>query len=163
MPDPRRQAMPLITTIPAAISGTSRTKRRAIDSASSFAMGNAREGEFTVLKIYHYMMISPGRLAHVAILVLFAAATRAGTITAHSFAAIANWLRPLFTVLAVGDRRLLLAADAVAVGGHRSGRGFVNHGADRPYGLLKRLGLLHAEDGFRNLVLHPFPHKVEFL
>src|SRR5262245_9401891 len=55
-------------------------------------------------------------LPHVAVLVLLAASTRAWVIAAHLLAAIADRLRLLVALLALGNRLVLLAADALRIG-----------------------------------------------
>src|SRR5207247_7504992 len=89
---------------------------------------------------------SAGGLAHVAVLVLLAAAARAGVVTADALGAVADRLDLLVGLLAVGDRRLLLALDTLAVGRRGPRGGFVSRRADHPQGLLEALLFLHAED-----------------
>src|SRR5262249_3480795 len=107
-------------------------------------------------------MSSPDRLAHVAILVLLAAAAGTGIVAADAFAAIADRLKLLIAALAVGDGGVLLTANVSVAGGGRARRGFVDHRADRPHRLLERFLFFHAENGVGNLVLDALPHRLEF-
>src|SRR5205814_8629908 len=102
-------------------------------------------------------------MAHAAILVLLAAPARAWFIAADALATVADRLGLLIPLLAIGNRGILLAADAVAVRTRRGARGgLVRRGADRPQ-RFQSLFLFHAENGFGDLVLDPFPHGLEFL
>src|SRR5947209_19242376 len=101
-------------------------------------------------------------LAHVAVLVLLAAAAGTRVVAADLFAAVADRLGLLVALAAVGDRRLLLGRDAVGARHRPRGR-FLDRRADRPQRLLEALRLLHAEHSLADLVLHALPHGVEFL
>src|SRR5262249_31695788 len=101
----------------------------------------------------------PRLLAHVAILVFLAAAARAPVVAAAALAVVADRLRLLVALLAVGDGRLLLAAHAPLVRRRqRPRRRLVDRRPDRPQRLLEALRLLHAEHRLGHLVLHPLPH-----
>src|SRR5438105_11728498 len=102
------------------------------------------------------------RVAHAAVLVLLAAAARAGIVAADLFTAVANGFDLLVGLLAPLDGRVLLGTDIVSAG-HRLGGSFLDQGADCPYRFREALVVLHAEDGVGDLVAHPHPHAVEFL
>src|SRR5262249_33985486 len=106
------------------------------------------------------------RLAHVTVLVLLAAAARAGIVAADALGAVADRLDLLGGLLAICDGCGLLALDGVAVGaggGRGALRRFVNRRANRPDRFLETFFLLHAKDGIGDPILNPFPHGVEFL
>src|SRR5262249_52916649 len=93
-------------------------------------------------------------LAHVAVLVLLAAATGAGVVAADARAAVADRFRLLVAagrVRALPIRRRCL----------HPWRRVVDRGPDLPQGLVEPFLFFHAEDRVRDLVLHALPHGVE--
>src|SRR5262249_37659870 len=101
------------------------------------------------------------RLPHVAILVLLAAAARAGVVAANSLGAVADRLGLLLGLLTARDGRFLLCADA-RLGHGRRRRRLVHHGADGPDRLLEAFVVLHLENGVGRFVGEAGPHRVEF-
>src|SRR5262245_908191 len=89
----------------------------------------------------------PRCLPHVAVLVLLAAAARAGVVAADLLAAVADRFGLLVASLATGNRRALLAGHAGLA--QCPGGGFVGGGLDRP--LLEATLLFHAEDAVGHL------------
>src|SRR5207248_5254387 len=103
----------------------------------------------------------PGGLAHVAVLVLLAAAARAWVIAANAVAAVADRFRLLFGLLAMGDGGVLLGPHRL-LARRRQGprRRLVRRRPDHPQRFLKAFLLLHAGHGVRHLVLQTLPHGV---
>src|SRR5205823_1958212 len=102
---------------------------------------------------------SSRRMPHVAVLVLLAAAARAGVVAADLLPAVADRLGHLGLAAGVALRRLRLLLGRLLHGRRRGVRG----GADHPHRLLERLALLYAEDHLGRLLLDALPHVHEFL
>src|SRR5262249_23637417 len=83
--------------------------------------------------------------------------------TAYPFASVADRLRLLVALLAVGDGRVLLAAHSLPVRRRRHGprRRFVDGRPDRPQRLLETDLLFHAEDSVGDLALNALPHRLD--